>query len=104
VDVTRALARFVVTSKPGDIPAAAYREATRSLVNWMGCALGGAHHEALLRLELDGDSVVLEDRDQILAQPRLVALSGAGPEERAAPARVICGLGGNGAVARRSCR
>src|SRR5690349_5894351 len=49
MDVTRALARFVVASKPADIPAAAYREATRSLVNWMGCALGGSHHEAITR-------------------------------------------------------
>ena len=49
MDVTRALARFVVTSKPADIPADAYREATRSLVNWMGCALGGSHHEAVTR-------------------------------------------------------
>jgi 2-methylcitrate dehydratase PrpD len=45
--VTRALARFVVTSRPDDIPSAARHEATRSLVNWMGCALGGAHHEAI---------------------------------------------------------
>jgi 2-methylcitrate dehydratase PrpD len=49
MDVTRALARFVVTSQPADIPAAVYREATRSLVNWMGCALGGSHHEAISR-------------------------------------------------------
>jgi 2-methylcitrate dehydratase PrpD len=49
MEVTRALARFVVTSRPEDIPSAARREATRSLVNWMGCALGGAHHEAIGR-------------------------------------------------------
>jgi 2-methylcitrate dehydratase PrpD len=49
MNVTRTLARFVVASKPADIPPAAYREATRSLVNWMGCALGGSHHEAVTR-------------------------------------------------------
>ena len=49
MEVTRALARFVVSSRPEDIPAAARREVTRSLVNWMGCALGGAHEEAVSR-------------------------------------------------------
>ncbi len=46
-DVTRALARFVIRSRPDEVPPAARHEATRSLVNWMGCALGGAHHEAI---------------------------------------------------------
>ena len=44
---TRALARFVVQSRPEDIPAPARREAVRSLVNWLGCALGGSRHEAV---------------------------------------------------------
>ena len=47
MEVTRALAHFVVRSRPEDIPAPAGREAVRSLVNWMGCALGGSHHEAI---------------------------------------------------------
>jgi 2-methylcitrate dehydratase PrpD len=47
MEVTRALARFVVQSRPEDIPAPARREAVRSLVNWVGCALGGSHHEAV---------------------------------------------------------
>lgn len=46
-NITRDLARFVVQSQFEDIPAAACREAHRSVVNWMGCALGGAHHEAV---------------------------------------------------------
>lgn len=46
-NVTRDLARFVVQSRFEDIPAAACREAKRSVVNWMGCALGGARHEAV---------------------------------------------------------
>ena len=45
--VTRALAEFVVASRFDDIGAAVRHEAARSLVNWMGCALGGAHHETL---------------------------------------------------------
>ncbi len=47
MEITRELARFVVDSRPADIPAAASREARRSVVNWMGCAIGGAHHDAV---------------------------------------------------------
>jgi 2-methylcitrate dehydratase PrpD len=47
MEVTRALARFVVQTRPEDVPASARREAVRSLVNWVGCALGGSHHEAV---------------------------------------------------------
>jgi 2-methylcitrate dehydratase PrpD len=49
VEATRALARFVVGTAPEHVPAAARHEAIRTLVNWMGCALGGAHHEAITR-------------------------------------------------------
>lgn len=49
MEITRELARFIVRSHAEDIPESARREATRSLVNWMGCALGGAHHEAIGR-------------------------------------------------------
>ncbi len=45
--VTRALAEFVVAARGESIPDAVRHEAARSLVNWMGCALGGAHHETL---------------------------------------------------------
>ncbi|HTI87329.1 MAG TPA: MmgE/PrpD family protein [Alphaproteobacteria bacterium] len=48
-EVTRTLARFVVTSRPGDVPADVRREAVRSLVNWTGCAVGGARHETVNR-------------------------------------------------------
>jgi len=47
MDITRELAGFVVKSRLADIPAAARREAKRSVVNWMGCAIGGSHHEAV---------------------------------------------------------
>jgi 2-methylcitrate dehydratase PrpD len=46
-DVTRALARFVVGSRAEDIPEAARHEAVRSLVNYLGCALAGARHDAV---------------------------------------------------------
>lgn len=45
--VTRRLARFVVDSKWSEIPEDARKEAARSIVNWVGCALGGARHETV---------------------------------------------------------
>ena len=47
MEVTRALAAFVVRSRYEDIPLPGRHEAQRALVNWMACALGGAHHEAI---------------------------------------------------------
>jgi 2-methylcitrate dehydratase PrpD len=48
-EITRPLAHFVVHSKLDDVPASARHEARRSLVNWLGCALGGSSHEAVVR-------------------------------------------------------
>jgi 2-methylcitrate dehydratase PrpD len=47
MDLTRTLAAFVIRSRFEDIPKPVRHEAKRALVNWMGCALGGAHHEAI---------------------------------------------------------
>ncbi|MGH9336970.1 MAG: MmgE/PrpD family protein, partial [Vicinamibacteria bacterium] len=47
--ITRLLARFVVESEWSEVPQPARREAARSIVNWVGCALGGARHEAMDR-------------------------------------------------------
>lgn len=47
MDVTRRLARYVVGSRSADIPQAVRHDATRSLVNWLGCALGGSRHDAV---------------------------------------------------------
>ena len=49
MEVTRRLAEFVVGSQVADIPASVRHEATRSLVNWLGCALGGSRHDAVQR-------------------------------------------------------
>lgn len=46
-DVTRTLARYLVTSRPEDLPDAVRREARRTFVNWVGCAVGGSPHETL---------------------------------------------------------
>lgn len=45
--VTQELAAFVAGSRWEDIPAEVRREGVRSLLNFVGCALGGCHDEAI---------------------------------------------------------
>ena len=45
--VTRILAEFVVRHPAGKFSAAVEREAHRTLMNWMGCAIGAARHPTL---------------------------------------------------------
>src|SRR5215472_12882903 len=47
--VTRELARFVVQARCEDLPAAVRKEGVRTLVNWVGVAVGGSHHETIDR-------------------------------------------------------
>ena len=42
--VTRALARYVVNAKYEDLPSAVRKEGVRTLLNWVGVAVGGSHH------------------------------------------------------------
>jgi 2-methylcitrate dehydratase PrpD len=44
---TRTLAEYVVSSRWEDVPADVRHEAARSLVNYLGCALGGSHDPAV---------------------------------------------------------
>src|SRR6516164_290925 len=44
-DVTRTLARHVVSAKSSDLPPSVRKEAARTLLNWVGCTLGGSRHE-----------------------------------------------------------
>ena len=46
-DVTRTLARWVIQSRSEDLSAAVRKEATRTLLNWVGCALGGSRQQAV---------------------------------------------------------
>ncbi len=46
-EVTRILARYVVAARREDVPAAVRKEGTRTLLNWVGCAVGGSRHETL---------------------------------------------------------
>jgi 2-methylcitrate dehydratase PrpD len=45
--VTRELARFVVNSRVTDLPPEVLHEASRGLLNWLGCAIGAARHETI---------------------------------------------------------
>ncbi len=49
MEVTRKLARFVVEHRYADIPEKVRHEAARSLLNWVGCAVGGSRHETVER-------------------------------------------------------
>ena len=46
-DVTRRLAQYVVSAQPAELPEKVRKEAARTLVNWVGCAVGGSRHETL---------------------------------------------------------
>jgi 2-methylcitrate dehydratase PrpD len=46
-DVTERLAHYVVSARPEDLPAKVRKEASRTLLNWVGCAVGGSRHETL---------------------------------------------------------
>jgi 2-methylcitrate dehydratase PrpD len=49
MEVTRTLARFVVEHKYAGIPEKVRREAARSFLNWLGCAVGASRHETVER-------------------------------------------------------
>ena len=46
-DVTRKLAQYVVASKPEEVPHLVNKEAARTLLNWVGCAVGASRHESV---------------------------------------------------------
>jgi 2-methylcitrate dehydratase PrpD len=46
-DVTRSLARYLVTATYDDLPANVRKEGVRTLLNWVGVAIGGSHHETV---------------------------------------------------------
>jgi hypothetical protein len=46
-DVTGTLARYLVTAAYGDLPAHVRKEGVRTLLNWVGVAIGGSHHETI---------------------------------------------------------
>jgi 2-methylcitrate dehydratase PrpD len=49
MDVTQILARYVVSSRWENIPQRVRHEASRALLNWLGCAVGSCRHETVER-------------------------------------------------------
>ena len=49
MEITRALARFVIEHRSADVPQKVRHEAARSFLNWVGCAVGGSRHETVGR-------------------------------------------------------
>ena len=47
--VAQEVARYAVNATLDDAPAAVHHEALRSILNWLGCALGGSRHAAVER-------------------------------------------------------
>jgi 2-methylcitrate dehydratase PrpD len=47
MEATRTLARFVVQHDASELPRAVRHEAARSILNWLGCALGASRHETV---------------------------------------------------------
>jgi 2-methylcitrate dehydratase PrpD len=45
--VTRLLAEYVAAASPEQLPQEVRKEATRTFLNWLGCAIGGCRHEAV---------------------------------------------------------
>ena len=45
--VTRALARYLVTATYDDLPADVRKQGVRTLLNWVGVAIGGSRHETV---------------------------------------------------------
>ena len=46
-DVTRLLSRYLVSSRYEDIPRDVRHEASRAILNALGCAMGAARHETV---------------------------------------------------------
>jgi 2-methylcitrate dehydratase PrpD len=49
MQATRTLARFVVEHEPSRLPQSVRHEAARSILNWLGCAVGASRHETVER-------------------------------------------------------
>lgn len=45
--VTRILAEYVAAATPDQLPQPVRKEAARTFLNWLGCAIGGCRHEAV---------------------------------------------------------
>ena len=72
MQVTRTLAKFLVSHKAADLPAAVRHEGARSLLNWVACAVGASKHATVKRAlaalyDLSGprDATILGRRERV---------------------------------------
>ena len=72
MEVTRTLAKFLVSHKAADLPDGVRHEGARSLLNWVGCAVGASRHETVKRAlsalyDLSGprDATILGRRERV---------------------------------------
>jgi 2-methylcitrate dehydratase PrpD len=72
MDVTRTLAKFLVSHKAADLPDAVRHEGARSLLNWVACAVGASKHATVKRAlsalyDLSGprDATILGRRERV---------------------------------------
>lgn len=72
MDVTRTLAKFIVSHKAADVPQAVRHEGARSLLNWVACAVGASRHQTVKRTlaalyDLSGprDATILGRRERV---------------------------------------
>ncbi len=49
MEITRTLARYLVSARYEQLPVAVRHEAARALLNWLGCAIGSSRHETVER-------------------------------------------------------
>jgi 2-methylcitrate dehydratase PrpD len=72
MQVTRTLAKFLVSHKAADLPEAVRHEGARALLNWVACAVGASKHETVKRAlaalyDLSGprDATILGRRERV---------------------------------------
>ena len=83
---TQTLARFVADAHLADIPPATRHEGKRALLNWLGCAIGGAHDETVERALAAIDP---------FSGPRTASLIGRSEKLDPLNAALVNGLGSN---------
>ncbi|RFB79779.1 MmgE/PrpD family protein [Methylovirgula sp. 4M-Z18] len=82
-DVTRQLARWIVDYPAASLPQPVRREGLRTVVNWLGCAIGGSPHETVDRAL---------DAVRLFSGPAQATIFGRGREVDALHAALLNGI------------
>ena len=68
-EVTKILAHYIVTSGYDDLPANVRKEGVRTMLNWVGVAIGGSHHQTV-DIAASALGAVLRSRAGLAARPQ----------------------------------